>query len=256
MLSLLAALAWPLVFQDEFSGTKLNTKCWRAETYRTGNDEQNELQRFVKSNATVKNGMLAITAKPEITTGRGGEKTYTSTQLYSNSAFRYGRFEARIKSPPGKGLWPTFWLLPEQPSYGWHPKSGEIDIMEQVGKEPHTNFANVHFYNWGKDGPDAIEHRKELPANFSDDFHVYGLEWQPGKITWMIDGQPYGVVTNWARVPGEGPDSPFDKPFVIVLNLSVGGIWGGPPTKDTAFPASLLVDWVRVYSPEPVRDPC
>jgi beta-glucanase (GH16 family) len=250
-----ALAAWPLVCHDDFTGVALNPQCWVYETQRSGNDPVRELQRFVPE-STVRNGVLSITARKRRTDGESGPKEYVSAQIYSKTSFRYGRFEARIKVPDGAGFWPTFWLLLAESVYGAHPRSGEIDIMEMIGRQPNDSFAVAHYYDFAADKHRSAETHKTTLAKYSAGFHVYALEWRPGRLTWLLDGKPFFTTTKWTPVPGKGPGSPFDQPFRVVLNLSVGGIWGGPPTPQTRFPAALQVDYVRIYSPEPARDPC
>jgi len=174
---------------------------------------------------------------------------YTSARINTKGlhSFQYGRIEARIKIPRGQGMWPAFWMLGDNISQvGW-PKSGEFDIMENIGKTPATIYGSIH-------GPGyiggTITHPYSLPshADFYKKFHVYGMIWSPAKVQFYVDSPSniYATLTP-ADLP-KGATWPFDDgKFFFILNLAVGGAWPGNPDATTHFPAQMLVDWVRVY---------
>jgi beta-glucanase (GH16 family) len=158
----------------------------------------------------------------------------------------YGRFEARIKLPAGQGMWPAFWMLGENfGSVGWS-KCGEIDIMENVGKEPGINHGSLH-------GPSSTNATSDLTATItlpagqklSDDFHVYAAEWEPGAVRFYLDSNLYATFTS-AQWPAGGTWV-FDHRFFLILNVAVGGDWPGSPDATTVFPQTMLVDYIRVY---------
>jgi beta-glucanase (GH16 family) len=158
----------------------------------------------------------------------------------------YGRFEARIKLPAGQGIWPAFWMLGDNITADGWPKCGEIDIMENVGKEPGINHGSLH-------GPSSTNATSDLtktialPAGkrLSDDFHLYAVEWEPGVVRFYLDSNLYGTFTS-AQWPAGGTWV-FDHPFFLILNVAVGGDWPGSPDATTVFPQTMLVDYVRVY---------
>ena len=235
-----------LVMADEFDTDGApNPGIWGYEI-GTGQNGwgNNELQYYTDrpENVTVQNGFLIITAKQEQFQG----SNYTSARLLTKGKLEqtYGRFEARIKLPNGKGLWPAFWLLGDD-SNGteiW-PQIGEIDIMEYVGDEPTTVFGTVH--GPGYSGGQSISKSYELEgARFDSGFHIFGIEWGPDYINWYVDDKLYSQITP-EDVPGEWV---FNRgPFYIILNVAVGGSLPGNPDAETVFPQTMLVDYVRVY---------
>jgi beta-glucanase (GH16 family) len=194
-------------------------------------------------------GHLVITARAESSGGTAcwyGACAYTSARLKTKGTFAqaYGRFEARIRIPRGQGLWPAFWLLGDDiDAVGW-PRCGEIDVMENIGREPNVVHGTVHGPGYsgagGIGGPDTLAR-----GAFADDFHVYAVEWDARSIRWLVDGQPYRETTV-ADLPA-GARWAFDHPFFVLLNVAVGGSWPGDPDGTTAFPQRMLVDYVRVY---------
>ena len=235
-----------LVWQDEFeSDGQPNLANWG---YDIGTGENgwgnNELQFYTErpDNVTVQNGILVITAKEEDYNG----SSYTSARLLTKGKFEqtHGRFEARIRVPYGKGLWPAFWLLGDD-SNGteiW-PEIGEIDIMEYVGSEPTKVFGTVH--GPGYSGGEGITKAYELKNDrFDAGFHVFGIEWAPDYINYYVDDVLYNQITP-DDVTGEWV---FDNgPFYIILNVAAGGSLPGSPNAETVFPQTMLVDYVRVY---------
>ena len=246
---------WTLAWSDEFNGADGSSPApskWTFDTGVGGNGwGNNELETYTSrtQNAQIRGGNLVITAIKENFTGSdGATRNYTSARMKTQGLFTqaYGRFEARIKIPAGQGIWPAFWMLGNDiTTVGW-PKCGEIDIMENVGKEPGTVHGSLH-------GPSAVGPTSDasapfsLPAgqNFADDFHLYAVEWEPGTICLYVDANLYATF-NSSRWPAGGTWV-FDHPFFIILNVAVGGVWPGSPDNTTVFPQQMLVDYVRVY---------
>jgi len=164
--------------------------------------------------------------------------SYTSARIKTQSRFSvtYGKVEARIRIPYGQGLWPAFWMLgADIDQVGW-PNCGEIDIMENIGRAPSTIHGTVH--GPGYSGGNGIGPR------FSDDFHVYSIEWSPQSVAFFVDGVQYFEVTP-AKLP-VGKTWVYQHPFFLILNIAVGGTWPGNPDATSTFPQQMLVDWVRV----------
>lgn len=232
---------WNLVWQDEFDGTELNLKNWTFDLGGNGWGNQ-EWQNYTNlpENVRVEDGMLVIEAREELSGGR----TYSSARLKTQGlhAWRYGRIEARIKLPYGQGIWPAFWMLGDNLyQKGW-PASGEIDIMEFIGREPDHIYATVHAP--GYSGANGVGSNITPSAeSLRNDFHIYAIEWEENEIGWYFDDQQYFRLT-----PQDVPEAwIFDHPFFITLNLAVGGSWPGYPDETTEFPQFLYVDYVRVY---------
>lgn len=229
-----------LVWSDEFSGTALDAAKWTAET-GGGGWGNSELQYYKAANATVTAGTLKITAKKE----RVQANNYTSARIktYLKGDWTYGRFEARIKLPKGAGLWPAFWMMPTDSYYGTWPKSGEMDISELIGSKPTNSFGTLHY------GTSSTDHQYKSAdfylnsGTYADAFHVFAIEWQAGVIRWFVDDNLYSTITTSTISPYAWP---FDKRFYIILNLAVGGTLGGT-VDDTIFPATMEVDYVRIY---------
>ena len=245
---------WQLVWSDEFNRTKgssVDPAKWTLETGGNGWGN-NELEYYTNrnQNAHLQNGSLVIIARKEKYTGNDNvSRDYTSARLKTQTKFAqtYGRFEARIKIPSGQGLWPAFWLLGDNiKQVGW-PNCGEIDIMENIGKEPSTVHGTVH--GPGYSGGAGIGSAYALPAGqtVADNYHIYAVEWEPNVIRWYMDNILYKTVTP-ADLP-EGTTWVYDHPFFILLNVAVGGGWPGNPDGTTVFPQRMLVDYVRVYKP-------
>jgi beta-glucanase (GH16 family) len=243
---------WVITWDDEFDGQRGSSpdkSHWVAET--GGNSWGNqELQYYTprRENLRQQDGHLVMEAAKEEFTGSDGVKRhYTSARIMTQGRFSqtYGRFEARIKIPFGQGMWPAFWLLGDDFSkVGW-PACGEIDIMENSGAQRSTIHSSLH--GPGYADTEAITSSYTLPkGGFSDDFHVFAVEWAPEVIRFYVDDQLYGTRTP-ADLP-KGSRWVFDHPFFLVLNLAVGGNFPGRPDSSTVFPQRMLVDYVRVYS--------
>lgn len=233
---------WELVWQDEFEGTAINDDYWSHEVGGDGwGNGESQYYTDDAKNAYVEDGTLTIEALEENKLG----KLFTSARLSTQGKVEahYGRIEARMKLPTGQGIWPAFWMLGTNiDSVGW-PYSGEIDIMENIGSEPSTIHGTVHGPRYS--GGDGVGAAKRLPGGerFSDDFHVFAIEWEPEEIRWYVDGAMYSKLTP-AAVPGEWV---FDHPFYLIINVAVGGAWPGYPDETTTFPQQLVVDYVRIY---------
>lgn len=251
--------AWNLVWSDEFDGDSVNTDNWG---YQTGDGSQygligwgnNELQWYEQNNVSVADGMLKITAEKEDSNGYG----YTSGRIRSEHKvdIKYGRIEARVKAPEGQGLWSAFWMLPTDSQYGGWASGGEIDIMELVS--PKGDNQAVHgTAHYGMAWPLNQSSGGHHNMNVTDDFHVYAIEWEQDEIRWYVDDIHFATITSdawWSYyykdsatgyVNAEG--APFNQNFHMLLNLAVGGHWPGSPDADTVFPATMSVDYVRVY---------
>lgn len=233
-----------LVMADEFNTDgELDNSIWNYEI-GTGQNGwgNNELQYYTDrtENVNVENGYLLLTAKEENYNG----SSYTSARLTTQGKLEqtYGRFEARIRLPYGKGLWPAFWLLGSDCETNIWPQCGEIDIMEYLGDNPNTIFGSVH--GPGYSAGEAVTKDYVLENDrYDTGFHVFGIEWSPDYINYYVDDTLYQQITP-ADVPGEWV---FDHPFYIILNVAVGGNFPGAPNAETIFPQTMLVDYVRVY---------
>ena len=209
----------------------------------------NELEYYSKAdsrNARVENGHLIIEAHADTSHPKG----YTSARLVTRgkAAWQYGYIEVRAKLPRGVGTWPAIWMLPEESRYGGWPKSGEIDIMEHVGYDPGRVHGTVHTEAFNHTVGTQQAGQKSVP-DFSDAFHTYAIEWTEEKIDFFIDGAKYFAFEN----SGKGPqDWPFDQAFHLILNIAVGGNWGGAQgVVPKIWPQRMEVDFVRVYDRTP-----
>jgi beta-glucanase (GH16 family) len=239
---LLAALSlygqsWNLVWADEFNGSSVGPD-WTFETGTgSGGWGNNELQYYRSQNATVSGGQLVITARRE----SFGGMQYTSARLKTQGrkSWRYGKIEARISMPSFQGVWPAFWMLGDNiTSVGW-PACGEIDIMEhvntggQVVGTMHWRDHNNNYANYGGSTNTTIT-----------SFHTYTIEWNSSEIKWFVDGVQYHVANILNGINGT---SEFHNNFFIILNMAIGGNWPGFTIDNSAFPATMRIDWVRVY---------
>ncbi len=229
-----------LVWQENFSESKLNESDWN---YEVGDGcpglcgwGNNERQIYTKANHRFSKGTLIINAKKE-------EDRYTSTKINTKGKkeFLYGRIEARAKLPTGKGIWPAFWMLGSNiGTVGW-PKSGEIDILEYIGKEPQTIFTTLHT-------PDSygnsVNTKKTVIPDIEEGFHIYAIDWTKDKIDFFVDSN---LVYTFEPVVKNANTWPFNTPFYIILNMAVGGNFGGPEVDETIFPQDFVVDYIKVY---------
>ncbi|PZR53526.1 1,3-beta-glucanase [Xylanimonas oleitrophica] len=235
-----------LVWSDEFdgpAGAAPNAAYWNHETGNHGWGN-NELQNYTNSRANSAldgNGNLVITARRE------ADGSYTSARMTTQGKVQpqFGRIESRIKIPRGQGIWPAFWMLGSGfPQTQW-PDSGEIDIMENVGFEPHMVHGSLHGPGYSGGNPLTGSYMHPQGWSFADDFHTFAVDWSPGSITWSVNGVAYQTIT---RNDTRGNPWVFDQPFFMILNVAVGGQWPGYPDGSTQFPQQMLVDYVRVYS--------
>jgi beta-glucanase (GH16 family) len=259
---------WTLVWSDEFITDGIDPEKW---TYDIGNwivDEEgkgispgwgnNELEYYTDSpeNSFIRDGKLVIRAKKEKKpiTDDFGSYQYSSAKLKTKGLFskKYGKFEARMKLPEGQGFWPAFWMMPEDSVYGNWPTSGEIDIMEAAGRDTGTIGGTIHY---GEEYPNNTYTGAEYHFPEGEDttgYHTYGIAWEPGEIRWYVDGKLYQTLNNWFSKGTNQADrytfpAPFDQEFYMILNLAVGGWYGGDPDRTTPFPGEMEVDYVRAY---------
>ena len=214
---------YQLKWQDNFDGDTLNRADWNVELHKKGWVNE-EWQAYVDSdkNIQVKDGKLLI--KPVETVNEDGTKSYTSGRINTQGKhdFKYGYFECRAKVPTGKGYLPAFWMMPtDENLYGQWPKCGEIDIMEVMGQETNKAYGTIH-YGEPHDQSQGT-YTVDAKDNFADQYHTYACDWEPGKITWYIDGVKYHEESDWfSAKSGQGEvtyPAPFDQPFYMILNL-------------------------------------
>ncbi|MFT5680964.1 MAG: beta-glucanase (GH16 family) [Myxococcota bacterium] len=239
--------SWQEVWSDEFDGSAGSPPDAANWTHDVGGDgwgnEQLEYNTDRTENAALSgDSTLVITAREEDYEGNA----YTSARLKSQDLFEpeYGRIEARIKLPQGQGLWPAFWLLgADFEEVGW-PVCGEIDILEMRGDSPEQVHGTIHgagyYGGGGLGGTYALDE-----GTFADDFHTFTVDYEPERLAWYVDGVPY-LTLSPGDLPG-GSAWSHDGAVFLILNLAVGGNYLGNPDDSTAFPASLEVDWVKVW---------
>ncbi|MBC8368192.1 family 16 glycosylhydrolase [bacterium] len=243
-----------LVWSDEFEGTSLNSADWTMDVgdgcpdlCGWGNEE---LEYYRPENVSVVDGNLILTAREEYYGGR----YFTSGKVHTRDkqSFLYGRIETRAKIPTGGGMWPAFWMMPQDDAYGGWASSGEIDIMESANT---TDFINgtIHYGgSWPANNSSSGSYSAG-GVNFADDFHVYAIEWEPEQIRWYVDDLLYSTKYSWQwysdGAPGN-PLAPFDQDFYIILNAAVGGLYTGctyPGCISADLPQEYIIDYVRVY---------
>ena len=259
---------YTLVWHDEFDGDTLNTEDWNVELHEPGwvNEELQRYTALEDGNIELGNGSLYL--KPHYEGAASGgdiradvndkKLVITSGRITTQNKhdFKYGRFEARVKVPRGKGYLPAFWLMAtDEPFYGQWPRCGEIDIMEVMGHETDKSYHTIHY------GYNAAEGHRENQGSltldggdFADDYHVFRLDWEEKSLTWYVDDKKVFSTSDWFSGEDENKrlpyPAPFDQNFYIILNLAVGGSWVGYPD-DEAFSHmnkdSFAVDYVRVY---------
>lgn len=241
-----------LVWSDEFNysglpdtskwGYDVGDGCAAPSGCGWGNNERQFYTANRQENARVENGQLIIEARRE----KMGSREYTSSRMVTKNRgdWTFGRIEVRAKLPSGRGVWPAIWMLSTGWEYGGWPESGEIDIMENVGYLPDSIFGTVHTKSFNHLLGTQVSGRV-FSKTLNTEFHNYGIEWDAEKMDFLFDGQVFHTFKNLH----DGPDAwPFDRDFHLILDLAVGGNWGGKMgVDDSIWPQKMLVDWVRVY---------
>ncbi len=243
-----------LVWADEFNGDEIDGEVWE---HQLGDGSayglpagwgNGELQIYTDraESSFVADGMLHIVVRRE----EGDPPGFTSARLRTMGRVEllYGRIAARIRLPSGQGMWPAFWMLPNDWVYGGWAASGEIDIVESINVAD-TAYGTIHY---GGEWPDNLQSggSVSLEDDGAPEFHIFEVEWSPDEIVWSVDGTEYHRETSdgWSSSGApDNPRAPFDQPFHLLLNVAVGGRWPGPPDETTAFPQAMVVDWVRVF---------
>jgi beta-glucanase (GH16 family) len=229
-----------LVWEENFNENSLSENVWN---YEIGDGcpnlcgwGNNERQIYTKTNHTIKDGILTIQARKE-------ESIYTSTRITTKGKieFQYGRIETRAKLSLGKGIWPAFWMLGSNISQiGW-PKCGEIDILEYVGKEPNTVFTSLHTQD---SHGNTINTKKTLINDIENGFHIYAIDWTKDKIDFYVD---QSLVYSFNPLQKNVDTWPFNQPFYFIINVAVGGNFGGPSVDDAIFPQQFEIDYIKVF---------
>jgi beta-glucanase (GH16 family) len=229
-----------LVWEENFTAKTLNENHWNFELGNGcpnlcgwGNEER---QEYTKTNHAIVDGKLIITARKD------GDR-YTSTRITTagKKEFQYGRIEARAKLPKGQGIWPAFWMLGSNiKQVGW-PKCGEIDILEYIGKAPQQVFTSIHTQ---ESHGETINTMKTKFSTIEEGFHVYAIEWDAKQIAFWVDDQKVYVYQPATQNENSWP---FAQPFYIIVNMAIGGKFGGPEVDDTIFPQQFAIDYIKVY---------
>lgn len=235
-----------LVWNDEFNTDGLpSTANWGYDVGGGGWGNQ-ELQRYtngIPENVEQSEGTLKIKA---VLLERGDTKEYLSTRMVTRGKadWKFGRIDVRAKLPTGVGTWPAIWMLPTENVFGGWPNSGEIDIMEHVGFDPNVVHGTVHTGAFNHAQGTQRGGQITIPSALNE-FHIYSIDWDADRILFMVDGQIYFRFNN----SGNGSDEwPFDQRFHLIMNIAIGGTWGGQRgVDDSAFPTTMEVDFVRVY---------
>lgn len=240
-----------LIWADEFKKSGLPDPAkWDYDVgdHGWGNQELQYYSRADKENARVEKGVLIIEAKADSSHPKG----YTSARLVTRgkAAWKYGYIEVKAKLPTGTGTWPAIWMLAENNVHGGWPANGEIDIMEHVGFDPGKVHGTVHTKAFNH----TIGTQKggfQMVPNFDTEFHTYAIDWTLEKIDFYIDDALYFTFVNSG---GDYSEWPFDAPFHLILNIAVGGGWGGQKGVDpTIWPQKMEIDYVRVYDKKPLK---
>lgn len=236
---------WVCIWADEFEDEEIDESKWNFEVndYGGGN---NELQYYTRKNAEIVDGKLVITALKEDYLTRN----YTSSRLTTKykGDFRYGRIIVSAKLPSGAGTWPAIWMMPTLNTYGGWPHSGEIDIMEYVGRRPEHVFSTIHTTKFNHNLGTQIGYDIDVPTAETE-FHTYEIIWNPGEIITYVDGVSFATFRYTAAFNQDVPyyeAFPFDQDFFLILNLAIGGGLGGD-VDDSIFPQAFEIDYVRVY---------
>ena len=259
-----AYAGWQLIWSDDFNAGAINATNWTFDIGNGSNGWGNrELEYYTPrpENAYVADGMLHIVAQKETFQG----KHFTSAKLKTRGLFsqKYGRFEFYARLPQGQGYWPALWMMPEEAVYGRWAASGEIDVMENKGGDPGKIFGTIHYGGAFPHNAHSHGQHFDFPAgDSSQNFHLYAVEWTTNSISWSVDNHVYETQTNWwsSSTPGNPSGrypypAPFNQPFYIIMNLAVGGQFGGNPNDTTVFPGEMQVKYVRVYGEAPAQPP-
>ena len=233
-----------LVWEEQFTGDDLNEADWNYEIGTGSNGwGNNELQYYQRENTILSDGHLIIEAREEAVNG----SNYTSSRLttMNKKEFKYGRIDMRAALPEGQGIWPALWMLGADFQQVSWPSCGEIDIMELVGNLPNRVYGTAHYgvsgtFNTSKGSSTTLSGG----AKFSEEFHVFSIDWQEDSITWLMDDQPFFTLT---PADIDGNVWRFNDEFFFIANLAVGGNWPGSPDASTVFPQRLIVDYIRVF---------
>lgn len=239
---------WTLTWSDEFDGANGQSPDGAKWGYDIGGDGwgNNELEFYTnrpQNSATDGQGHLLITLQSETYMTR----SYTSARLKTQTKFQqaHGRFESRLKIPKGQGVWPAFWMLGADITTNVWPNCGEIDIMENAGREPRINHGSLHGPGYSGGNPLTGTYTLQSGA-LADDFHVYAVEWETNVVRFYVDANLYETRHD-TDVPA-GAKWVYDHPFFMILNIAMGGAFGGTPDASTVLPQVMTVDYVRVYS--------
>lgn len=245
--------AYQLVWSDEFDGETIDRSKW---SFDLGNGCEisedlcgwgnNELEYYTdrEENAFIRDGNLVIRAIKELPFYQG-EHAYTSARMVTKEKgdWTYGRIDVSAKLPIGRGMWPAIWMLPTDNLYGGWPKSGEIDIMENIGSEPQRTFGTIHYgHDFWRFNSSGYELESET---FSDDFHLFSVLWKDDCIKFLVDGN--AIENPNSRTSTLPTTWPFDQRFHLLLNVAVGGNLPGNPDASTSFPQEMEIEYVRVY---------
>lgn len=240
--------SWDLLFSDEFNGSALDTTKWTTCYWWADNGctigVNNEMEWYQPENVLVADGILRLRAqRQKVIASDGKTYAYTSGMISSGRmsydlssragfAFEYGYAEIKARLPHGKGLWPAFWMLPNN-----NQSKPEIDVLEVLGDDTSTIYMTFHFLT--ADGSRGRSQTVWQGPDFSNDWHTFAIDWQPHALTWYVDGIERSRFTDLLYIP--------DEPMYLLINLAVGGDWPGKPESDTVFPAYFDVDYVRVW---------
>lgn len=235
---------WHLVWNDEFGNhDAIDNRNWSLQTgggYIWGN---NELQYYTDrpENCCIENGKLIIKGKKE----DYQNYQYTSARITTKEKieFLYGKLEIKAKLPKGKGLFPAIWLLPCEDNYGNRKKNGELDIVEMLGNDPSFIYGVAHYSL--KEQNRTYKKYSHGSTDFSEDYHVYSIEWSPQDIKWLVDDEVYLLLN--LNETFSNTYNPFNKKFYLIMNLSIGGDWPGYDFDNTVFPALFEIEYVRYY---------
>lgn len=235
--------SWQLAMSDEFEGSAVDTAVWGYDLgslYSGWGNNELEYYTSRTCNAFVSNGNLVIQAIRESYSGY----EYTSARMLTKGKMsrQCGKVEARMKLPYGQGIWPAFWMMGDTGNW---PACGEIDVMEMIGGGDGRDNKSYGTGHWDDGGHQMLGGNTTpvaWPAKLSDDYHVYGIEWDAANIKWFVDGALFYTLDITPAVRSE-----FHQPFYLILNLAVGGNWPGVPDGTTVFPQVMYVDWVRWY---------